>query len=257
MKQLLGIIALLVAFAVPGLAQQEILQGSAGYPLMFLMIDSSDHVSAKTGLSPTVTLSKTGGSFASPAGSVSEIANGWYKVAGHATDTGTFGPIILHATGSGADPFDAVVGVVVGFDPRSIPTLADIENEILDALCSGHTTSATFGKIACGLGAPVGATIDADIRAARVVAKSAGFEWAKQFRTPAGALVISGTPTCTRSLDAVNSFASGTLTASGVTSNGLSEIGFSTGDVNGNYYVILKCTLSTASDVYEIFKIQQ
>ena len=83
-------------------------------PLFFLMIDSTGHIAGKTGLSPTVTLSKNGATFASPAGSVTEIANGWYQVAGNATDTATLGPLMLHATGSGADPCDVVYQVVTG-----------------------------------------------------------------------------------------------------------------------------------------------
>ena len=92
-------------------------QSSTAQPLVFLMVDSADHITGKTGLSPTVTLSKNGGSFASPAGAVTEIGNGWYKVAGNATDTATLGPLILHATGTGADPVD-VLYEVVAFDPQ-------------------------------------------------------------------------------------------------------------------------------------------
>lgn len=91
-------------------------QSSTAKPLLFFMTDSSDHITGKTGLSPTVTISKNGGSFGSPAGAVSEIANGWYKVAGNATDTNTLGPIALHATGTGADPDDRLFPVVV-YDP--------------------------------------------------------------------------------------------------------------------------------------------
>ena len=87
-------------------------------PLLFLMVDSVDHITGKTGLSPTVTLSKNGAAFASPAGAVTEIGSGFYKVAGNATDTGTLGPLALHATGSGADPVDDVFNVV-SYDPQS------------------------------------------------------------------------------------------------------------------------------------------
>jgi hypothetical protein len=95
---------------------------STAKPLLFLMVDSGDHLSPKTGLSPTVTLSKNGAAFASPAGAVTELANGWYKVAGNATDTGTVGPLILHATASGADPTDEEYNVVA-FDPDSATNL--------------------------------------------------------------------------------------------------------------------------------------
>ena len=93
-------------------------QSSTDQPLVFLMVDSTDHVTGKTGLSPTVTLSKAGGSFNACAGAVTEIANGWYKVAGNATDTGTLGPLALHAAATGADPVD-ILYEVVAFDPQN------------------------------------------------------------------------------------------------------------------------------------------
>jgi hypothetical protein len=92
-------------------------QSSTSRPLLFMMVDSTDHISGKTGLSPTVTLSKNGGSFTSPSGTVTEIANGWYKVAGNATDSGTLGPLLLHATATGADPSDDRFEIVA-FDPN-------------------------------------------------------------------------------------------------------------------------------------------
>lgn len=92
----------------------QVIQSTTTYPLVFFMTDATDGRSGKTGLSPTVTLSKNGGSFASPSGAVSEIGSGWYKVAGNATDQNTLGPLILHATGTGADATEAVYEVVTG-----------------------------------------------------------------------------------------------------------------------------------------------
>jgi hypothetical protein len=91
-------------------------QSSTAHPLLFLMVSSTDHITAVTGITPTVTISKDGATFASPAGTVSEVANGWYKVAGNATDTATAGALLLHATGTGADPVDDEFRVVV-FNP--------------------------------------------------------------------------------------------------------------------------------------------
>jgi len=91
-------------------------QGQTAQPLLFLMIDSADHVSGKPGLSPTVTLSKAGGTFATPAGAVTEVGNGWYQVAGNATDSATLGPLLLHASATGADPTDDRFDVVA-YDP--------------------------------------------------------------------------------------------------------------------------------------------
>jgi hypothetical protein len=81
-------------------------------PLNFFMTDSTDHVTGKTGLSPTVTIRKVAGSFASPSGAVTEIANGWYTVAGNSTDCNTLGPLLLHASATGADPTDTLYDVV-------------------------------------------------------------------------------------------------------------------------------------------------
>jgi hypothetical protein len=93
---------------------KRILSGStnARDDLEFLMVQSADHITGATGLAPTVTLRKAGGSFAAPAGAVSEIANGWYRVAANATDNNTTGALILHATGAGADPTDKEFQVV-------------------------------------------------------------------------------------------------------------------------------------------------
>lgn len=94
----------------------QIANSSTAFPLIFLMVDSADHITGKTGLTPTVTISKNGASFASPAGSVSEIGNGLYKVAGNATDSNTNGPLYLHAESAGADPTD-VMYFVVAYNP--------------------------------------------------------------------------------------------------------------------------------------------
>jgi hypothetical protein len=95
----------------------DIKKASTEAPLLFFMVESADHITALTGASPTVVISKNGGAFASPSGSITEIADGWYKVAGNATDTGTAGPLALHATAASGDPSDVLFNVV-GYDPQ-------------------------------------------------------------------------------------------------------------------------------------------
>lgn len=101
---------------------EEIQIGTSGYALTFLMVDSADHINGKTGLSPTVKLSKAGGAGVTPAGSVSQIDStnnpGWYKVTTHPIDVGTLGSLILSATAAGADPSDTKF-LVVGYNPQS------------------------------------------------------------------------------------------------------------------------------------------
>ena len=94
-------------------------RASTARPLVFLMIDSVAHIDGKTGLTPTVTISKNGAAFASPAGAVTELSGGWYKVAANVTDSGTLGVLLLHATAVGADPCDTSFEVVE-FDPDTV-----------------------------------------------------------------------------------------------------------------------------------------
>lgn len=82
-----------------------ILQNST-YSRSFLMVDSTDHLTGKTGLTITLTLSKSGAAFASPAGTVTEISSGWYKIILTNVDTNTAGDLLYHVTGSGADDTD-------------------------------------------------------------------------------------------------------------------------------------------------------
>jgi hypothetical protein len=96
----------------------DIQKSTTQAPLLFFLTLSSDHISPATGKSPTVTISKAGGAFGSPSGAVSEIANGWYKVAGNATDTNTLGPLALHATEASSDNCDLVVANIVAYNPQ-------------------------------------------------------------------------------------------------------------------------------------------
>ena len=111
-------------------------KSSAVFPLTFMMVSALDGVSPATGLTPTVVISKNGGAFATPGGAVSELANGWYLVAPNATDSNTLGPLILHATASGAINSDNEY-LVVGFDP----TAAAASVNVVQA--AGQTVSAT------------------------------------------------------------------------------------------------------------------
>lgn len=81
-------------------------QNSTSRPIPFFMANATDHLTGLTGLTPTVTISKNCGAFGAPAGAVAEVGNGWYALAGNATDRNTEGALIIHATATGADPFD-------------------------------------------------------------------------------------------------------------------------------------------------------
>jgi hypothetical protein len=89
----------------------RVLKQSTAYNLMVLMVDSTDHVTGKTGLTLTVTASKDGAAFASISPTVTERTNGWYQVALTSSHTDTLGDLIVRATGTAADPAEAVCQV--------------------------------------------------------------------------------------------------------------------------------------------------
>jgi hypothetical protein len=83
---------------------------------------SSDHVTAATGKTLTVTLSKDGAAFAAAAGSVTELSSGWYKIALTTVDTNTLGALVVRATATACDDAERVFEVVA-FDPQSASSL--------------------------------------------------------------------------------------------------------------------------------------
>lgn len=91
-------------------------QGSTTYPIAFLLVSSTDHIAPVTGATPAVLISKNGGAFGAPVGSVTEVGNGWYALAGDTADRDTLGTLLLHATATGADPADDRY-VIVPWDP--------------------------------------------------------------------------------------------------------------------------------------------
>lgn len=103
----------------------------AAVNVMVLMVDSADHITALSGLSLSCELSKDGGAFSAISPSVTEAGNGWYRVQLTATDTDTYGDLVLHVTASGADPSDVVSQV------------RDIAQEVL--------TAATVAPIAANI----------------------------------------------------------------------------------------------------------
>lgn len=101
-------------------------QSNSTYEIVFFVNLSSDHVTAATGKTVTVTLRKTGGgtSFTAASGSVTEIGNGWYQLAANATDRNTLGDLIIHGTAAACDPVDFKV-VILAQDPFATYVNAD------------------------------------------------------------------------------------------------------------------------------------
>jgi hypothetical protein len=88
-------------------------QGSSSFPLVFLLVSSTDHITGLTGATPVVSVSKAATPFVTPAGTIFEVGRGWYAVRGNSTDTNTLGPLALNATAAGADPTDWLYPVTI------------------------------------------------------------------------------------------------------------------------------------------------
>lgn len=115
-----------------------LLKVSTARNLMLKMYLSSDHVSAATGKTLTVTLSKDGGAFAAAGATVTEISSGWYKLALTTTDTNTNGTLVIRATAASCDDSE-VVYQVVAFDPTDATALGLSR---IDAAISSRSTYA-------------------------------------------------------------------------------------------------------------------
>lgn len=148
--------------------------------VMVFMTDSSDHIAGKTSLTLTVTASKDGAAFASISPTVTERGNGWYNLALTTSHTDTLGDLAIHITATGADPTDLVMRVVavnkadsVRMGLTALPNAAadaagglpisDAGGLDLDGVLSGNTPQT--GDAYARLGAPVGASISADVAA--------------------------------------------------------------------------------------------
>lgn len=81
---------------------QRITKNVALSAFMFFMVDSTDHVSAKTGLTITATRSLDGAAFAACANAAAEVSNGWYKIDLAAADLNA-NVVALKFTSTGAD----------------------------------------------------------------------------------------------------------------------------------------------------------
>lgn len=136
------------------------LKQSTAYNIPFFMIDATDSITGKTGLSTTVTLSKNGAAFGSAGGSVTEIGSGWYYLAANTTDTGTLGSLLLHATATGADPWDEAHQVLVDIPGGSVSSVTGSVGSVTGAV--GSVTGNVGGNVVGSVGSVV-ATVAANL----------------------------------------------------------------------------------------------
>jgi len=91
--------------------------GTPGYSIGFMLVDSSDHRTPVTGATPTIEISKSGGAYASAVGTISEVGHGHYMFDADAADIDTNGELWAYITATGADDITAHICDVIGSDP--------------------------------------------------------------------------------------------------------------------------------------------
>jgi predicted Fe-Mo cluster-binding NifX family protein len=88
---------------------------STSFVVMLKLFLSSDHVSAATGKTVAIKISKAGGAFGDPnagATNATEVSNGWYKVTLDVTDTNTLGDLVVRGTAAACDDSEQISQVV-------------------------------------------------------------------------------------------------------------------------------------------------
>ncbi len=121
------------------------LKQSTATNIMVLMVDSTDHVTGKTGLTLTITASKNGAAFATITPTVTERGNGWYELALTTGHTDTLGDLAYHVTSSGADPADWT-DRVVAYDPADAGSLGLSALAVINVAKWGGNFVATDGS---------------------------------------------------------------------------------------------------------------
>lgn len=94
--------------------RQLLLNSPNSYAIMLKVFLSSDHVTAATGKTVAVKISKAGGAFADPfagATNAAEVSNGWYSVTLGTDDLDTEGDLVVRGTATGCDDSEQVCQV--------------------------------------------------------------------------------------------------------------------------------------------------
>jgi hypothetical protein len=159
---------------------------STAHVVMLKAFLDTDHVTAATGKTIVITISKAGGAFANPnagATNATEVSNGWYKVTLDTTDTNTLGDLVVRGTNADIDDTEQVCQVVSAttggatnldatVSSRASQTTLDAVDDLLDTEVAAIKTvvdsilvdTAEIGAAGAGLTAvPWNAAWDAEV----------------------------------------------------------------------------------------------
>lgn len=222
---------------LPSQSFYPITQSTATYNLLIYV--------GTTGLTLTAQLSKNGGAFAAAAGAVSELADGWYLIAGNATDSGTLGPLIAVLLNAGT-PVGFGTFLVVPYSPNALPAaqagtaggLPVLSTNSGTMTLSGGLVTAITGNITGNLSGSVGSVTAAVAITSNIKKNQAltSFQFVMTDSTnhnPATGLTVSAE----RSIDGA-AFAACANSPTEV-GNGDYVINLAAADLNGNTIVLL------------------
>jgi hypothetical protein len=125
----------------------QFLKQSTAAVVMLKVFLSSDHITAATGKTLTVTLSKNGGAFAAAGGSVAEVASGWYAFSPNTTDSNTLGPLVVRATAASCDDAEDKCQVVADLPGASVASVSGAVGSVTAGVTVSGVVSANVTKI--------------------------------------------------------------------------------------------------------------
>lgn len=191
------------------------------------MVDSSDHVSGKTGLTLTITASKDGAAFGSISPSVTDLGSGWYKLALTTSHTDTLGDLAIHITSTGADPTDLVDEVVV-WDPATAWLSPTVAGRTLDVSAGGEAGvdwanigSPTTSNALTGTTIATTQKVDVETIKTNPVVNGGTVTFPTTATLASTTNITAGTITTATNVTTVNGLAAGVITATSIASNAL------------------------------------
>lgn len=121
--------------------------------LVFLLVQKDDPTLPATDMQPAVQISKNGGSFTPPSGSVSQMGNGWYSLQLTAAETDVDGPLVVIASDEGTlewrDIHQVYSDVVAVLDDAVYDRVADhiLRRNFAAASASGNGDAKDFRSL--------------------------------------------------------------------------------------------------------------
>ncbi len=145
-------------------------QNDSTNEVLFQLLSSTDHLTAITGKSASVTVQqrKKGGTWTTPLSTISEVGYGWYKYTGNAGDFDTLGTLNVRAYDTGTDVAEYVYEIQVASIAAATKTVVDAIKAKTDNLPSDpadeSNTQAAFTTVNNTLATIVG-YIDTEVAA--------------------------------------------------------------------------------------------